>query len=85
MVEIRNVADAEDRAKKLILERHPKARQTLFKKVDKKDNSWLIEGEVWFKRLRIFTVKKTFGLKISSKTGKITSYYAYSEFDVDHL
>ena len=44
------------------------------KRVEKKDNSWPIEEEVWFKRLRLFTVKKTFRLKISSKTGKIASY-----------
>ena len=74
MVEVRGAADAEDRARKLILERHPKARRILFKRVEKKDNSWLMEGEFWFKRLRLFTFKKTFRLKISSKTGKITSY-----------
>jgi len=71
MVETRNVVDAEDRARKLILERHPKAWRILFKKVDKKDNSWLIEGEVWFKWLRLFTFKKTFRLQISSEKGHI--------------
>jgi hypothetical protein len=73
-VEVRSAADAEDRAKKLIREKHPKLRRILFKRVEKNDNSWLMEGEVWFKRLRLFTVKKTFRLKISSKTGKTASY-----------
>jgi hypothetical protein len=50
------------------------AKADLFQRVEKRDNSWLIEGEVWFKRLRLFTVKKTFRLKISSKIGKTTSY-----------
>jgi len=44
MVEVRGAADAEDRARKLILERHPKARRILFKRVEKKDNSWLMKG-----------------------------------------
>ena len=74
VVEVRGAADAEDRAKKLILERHPKARRILFKRVEKKDNSWLIEGEVWFKWLRPFTVKKIFKLQISSETGEVASY-----------
>jgi len=73
-VEVRGAADAEDRAKKAIREKHPKLKRILFKRVEKKDNSWLMEGEFWFKRLRLFTFKKTFRLKISSKTGKITSY-----------
>ena len=66
--------DAEDRAREYIRERYPKVRRILFKRVDKKDSSWLIEGEVWFKRLRLFTVKRTFRLRISSETGDITSY-----------
>jgi hypothetical protein len=74
VVEVRGAADAEDRAKKVIRERHPKLRRILFKRVEKKDNSWLIEADVWFKRLHLFTVKKTFRLKISSETGKATSY-----------
>jgi hypothetical protein len=74
MVEVKGAADAEVRARKLIGESHPKVRRILFKRVEKKDNSWLIEGEVWFKWLRLFTVKKTFKLQISSETGEATSY-----------
>jgi hypothetical protein len=74
IVEVKGAAEAEDRARKLIKERDPKARRILFKIVEKMDDSWLIEGEVWFKRLRLFTVKKTFRLQISSETGKTTSY-----------
>jgi hypothetical protein len=73
-VEVKDATDAEDRAKKLIREKRPKLRQILFKRVEKKDNSWLIEGEIWFKRLYLFTVKKFFKLQISSETGEATSY-----------
>lgn len=66
--------DAENRAREFIRERHPKMRRILVRRVDKKDDSWLIEGEVWFKRLRLFTVKRTFKLRIGSKTGEVTSY-----------
>jgi hypothetical protein len=74
MMEVKGLADAEVRARRLIMESHPNVRRILFKRVDKKDNSWLIEGEVWFKWLRLFTVKKTFKLQISSETGEVTSY-----------
>ena len=73
-MEVKGVADAEDRARKLIGERYPKVRRILFKRVDKKDDSRLIEGEVWFQRLRLFTVKRTFRLQIDSETGDVTSY-----------
>jgi hypothetical protein len=74
MVEVKGAAEAEVRARRLITESHPKVRRILFKRVDKKDNSWLIEGEVWYRLLHIFTVKKTFRLQISSETGEATSY-----------
>jgi hypothetical protein len=44
VVKVRGVADAEDRSRKLILERHPKARRILFKRVEKNGNSWLMKG-----------------------------------------
>ena len=74
IVKVKGAAEAEDRVKKVIREKHPKLKRVLFKRVEKNDNSWLMEGEFWFKRLRLFTFKKTFRLKINSKTGKVTSY-----------
>jgi hypothetical protein len=79
MVEVKGAAEAEVKAIKLIKEKHPKLRRILFKRVEKKDNSWLIEGEVWFKWLHLFTVKKTFRLQISSETGEATSYQETQE------
>jgi hypothetical protein len=46
MVEVDGPADTEDRAREYIRERHPKVRRILFKRVDKKDNFWLIEVNV---------------------------------------
>ena len=66
--------DAETRAREYIRERHPKMRRILVRRVEKEDDAWLVEGEVWFKRLRFFTVKRTFRLRISLETGDITSY-----------
>jgi hypothetical protein len=37
VVEVRGAADAEDRAKKVIREKHPKLRWILFKRVEKKE------------------------------------------------
>jgi len=74
VVEVRGAADAEDRAKKVIREKHPKLKRILFKRVEKNDNSWLIEGEVWYRLLGFFTVEKSFRLRINSETGEVTSY-----------
>ena len=74
MVEVKGAADAEVRARRLIVERHSGVRRILFKRVDKMDGSWLLEGEFWYKLLGIFTVKKFFKIQISSKNGKATSY-----------
>ena len=74
MVEVKGPADAEDRAREYIRERHPKVRKILFKRVDRKEDAWLIEGDVWFKRLHLFTVKKSFRLQIGSETREVKSY-----------
>jgi hypothetical protein len=74
MVEVKDPTDAEARAREHIRERHPKVRRILFKRVDRKGNAWLIEGDVWFQRLHLFTAKKSFRLQIDSETGEVTSY-----------
>jgi len=74
MVEVEGRANAEDRAREYIRERHPKVRRILLRRVEKEDGAWLIEGEVWFKRLRFFTIRRSFRLQIGSETGEVTSY-----------
>jgi hypothetical protein len=74
IVEVKGATDAEVMARRLIVERHSGVRRILFKRVDKMDGSWLVEGEVWYRLLGIFTVKKFFKLQISSTNGKATSY-----------
>ena len=64
----RALRDAEVRVREFIRERHPKVRRFLFKRVDRKGDAWLIEGDVWFQRLRLFTVKRNFRLRIGSET-----------------
>lgn len=68
------VVDAETKAREFIRERHPKVKQIVLRRANKKDNAWLIEGEVRFKRLHFFSVKMTFRLQLGSKTGEVTSY-----------
>lgn len=74
MVEIRGPAEAEDRAKKFIDDRHYKVRQVLFRTVQKEGEVWLLEGEVWFRWAHFFTVKRFFRLKMKPETGDVTSY-----------
>jgi len=60
MVQVKGAADAEVRARRLIVERHSGVRRILFKRVDKMDGSWLVEGsfgiDCWaFSLLRSFS------------------------------
>jgi hypothetical protein len=73
-VEVKGAADAEERTRRFILERHPKATRILFRRVDNMGYSWLVEGEVWFKRLHLFTVKRIFKVQISLETGEAASF-----------
>jgi hypothetical protein len=74
MVEVKGVADAEDRARSFIMERHSGVRRILFKKVDRMVGSWLVDGVVWYSLLGIFTIKKFFRLMMNLENGKVASY-----------
>ncbi|MGC8940131.1 MAG: hypothetical protein ACP5IM_06800 [Candidatus Bathyarchaeia archaeon] len=73
-LKVKGALDAEERAKRLVLEKHSKATHIQIKRMDKMDNSWLIEGEFRFKRLHLFTAKKLFKAEIDAENGEAKSY-----------
>lgn len=76
MSKITSPVDAEARARQFIKDKHPTrtVRRILLRRTSKEGGVWLLEGEVWFKRLLFFTVRKFFRLQISVEAGELISY-----------
>ena len=73
-LKVKGAAGAEEKARRLILKRHPDATRILFRSIGNMGHSWLVEGEVWFKRLRFFTVKRNFKIEIDTEKGEVVSF-----------
>jgi hypothetical protein len=69
---IKGAAEAEEKAKEILKEKHPV--RIMISKVDRTNNSWLIEGEICYKRLKLFTIKRMFKLEINAENGKPLTY-----------
>lgn len=66
--------DAENRARQFIRHRRPRANGVRFRRTWREGDVWMVEGEFWFKRLRLFTAKRSFRLQVSAETGEVASY-----------
>ena len=64
--------EAETKAIEFVRRRHPRVRRILIRRMERGENVWLVEGEVWFKWAYLFPAKKLFKLRISSETGEVT-------------
>ncbi|MDH5769688.1 MAG: hypothetical protein OEZ25_00140 [Candidatus Bathyarchaeota archaeon] len=73
MKEIRDVAEAMNRAKEFIMGKHRKVKRILIRVVRKEGDLWLVEGALWFSRV-FFTVKRSFRLLMRSENGEVVSY-----------
>ena len=68
---IKGAAEAEEKAKEILKEKHPNVVRMIINKVDRTNGSWLIQGEVYYKRLKLFTTKRKFKLEINAENGKL--------------
>ena len=66
--------EAETKAMEFVKRRHPRVRRILIRTVEREAGVWLVEGEVWFKRARLLTAKRSFRLQVSRETGQVKSY-----------
>jgi len=73
MEEIKELIEAEARAKEFISEKHRSTRKVFFSKTSRQESAWLMEGQLWFRRF-FFTVKKSFKLQLNARTGEVTFY-----------
>lgn len=73
MGEIKDPIEAEAKAKEFITKKHWRIRRVFFSKTSRQENTWLIGGNVWFRRF-FFTVKKSFKLQLNARTGEVILY-----------
>lgn len=73
MREIKDPIEAEAKAKEFITKKHWSIRRVFFSKTSRQENTWLMQGQIWFRRF-FFTVKKSFELRLNAETGEVASY-----------
>jgi len=66
--------NVENVAREFIGNRHPRVKRILLTRTWREGGVWLVEGELWFKRAHFFTARRSFRLRISGETRKVTSY-----------
>jgi len=67
-------AEAEARARDFIKQKHSKVERIFFKTMYREENSWVLQGEVRFKRAFFFTVNRSFEFRINIDTGEVVFY-----------
>jgi len=72
--EISNLSEAEDKAKEFMETKHPKTTRVFFKRTFRYGDSWVMQGEFWFRRAYFFTARRLFKLQIEAETGEVKSY-----------
>ena len=66
--------NAENRAREFIGNRHPRVKIVRFTRTWREGDVWLVGGELWFRRARFFTARRSFRLRISGETREVTPY-----------
>lgn len=66
--------EAEAKAREFIKKRHSRVRRIFFRTMYKEEDSWMLNGEVQFKRAYLFVTQRSFRLQVKSETGEVTSY-----------
>lgn len=65
---------AEAIARQFIRHKHHKVERIFFKTMYPEENSWVLHGEVQFKRALFFTISRSFELRIDMDTGEVTLF-----------
>jgi len=66
--------EAETRAREFIRQRHSRVERIFFKTMYREENSWVLHGEVTFRRAFFFAVNRSFEFRINIDTGEIVFY-----------
>jgi hypothetical protein len=66
--------EAEAQAREFIKQRHSRVERIFFRTMYREKNSWILRGEVQFKRAFFFAVNRSFELRINMDTGEVVFY-----------
>ena len=66
--------EVEARAKQFIKQRHSRVERIFFRTMYREENTWILHGEVSFKRAYFFPATRSFKLNVNTDTGEIVSY-----------
>jgi hypothetical protein len=69
-----NSGEAEERAKQFIKQRHSRVERIFFRTMYREENTWILHGEVSFKRAYFFPATRSFKIKVNTDTEEIVSY-----------
>jgi len=69
-----DLTEAERKAREYVKKKYGKKVKIFFKSTCKEHDGWLIEGEIKIIKALIFTDKRTFRLRLHSKTGEVIYY-----------
>lgn len=70
----RERTQAEVRAREFIKQKHSRVKRIFLRTVYREGNTWVLHGEVKFKRAYFFAAERSFRLQINPETGEVTSY-----------
>jgi hypothetical protein len=66
--------EAEEKAKAFIKQRHARVERIFFRKMFPEENTWVLQGELEFKRAYFFATVRTFEMQVNMNTCEVTSY-----------
>jgi hypothetical protein len=66
--------EAEAKARQFIKQRHSRVERIFFRTMYREGNTWILHGELKFKRAHFFHATRSSKIKIDAITGEIVSY-----------
>jgi hypothetical protein len=66
--------EAEAKARQFIKQKHSRVKRIFFRTMYREGNTWILHGELRFKRAYFFSAIRSFKLKVNTNTGEIVSY-----------
>ncbi len=74
MERINDPVEADAKAREYVVTRHPNAMRIFFNKTFVEEDSWIVHGEFWIRRIHFFVARRYFRLRIKAKTSEVMSY-----------
>ena len=66
--------EAEAKARQFIKQRHSRVERIFFRTMHREGDTWVLHGEVEFKRTYFFVTLRSFKVQVNANTGEVTLY-----------